>query len=62
MDFTQTTYKTLLETLKSQNYSFLSFADYLHSASPSAASAKEGVQPARRSRFLDEGGSFNEGG
>lgn len=32
MDFTQTTYKTLLETIKSKDYSFLSFADYLHSA------------------------------
>lgn len=30
MDFTQNTYKTLLETLNSKDYSFISFKDYLN--------------------------------
>jgi len=46
MDFTQTTYKTLLETLKLRDFSFLTFESYLYlyrsSAVSSVALAKEG--------------------
>lgn len=31
MDFTQTTYKTLLETFKKQQYKFAAFQEFLHS-------------------------------
>lgn len=31
MDFTQTTYKTLLETLKKKQYKFVTFQELLHS-------------------------------
>jgi len=42
MDFIQATYKTLLETLKSKDYNFIAFKEYLHSA----------MQPFNHSVFL----------